>query len=109
MFTVIIAIVNIAYVLSPFGKPKLPEKTLVVSVPEDLEYEGMFDDVLDSYTTEHELEKVETTNMGSLFKVQYSLRMREEGTEKAMIDELRCLNGNLKIALGRSVAKKEAL
>ncbi|MCR5846344.1 MAG: DUF4956 domain-containing protein [bacterium] len=109
VFTVIIAIVNIAYVLSPFGKPKLPEKTLVVTVPEDLEYEDMFDDVLDSFTTEHELERVETTNMGSLFKLQYSLRMKEEKAEKAMIDELRCLNGNLKIVLGRSVAKKEAL
>lgn len=100
VFTIIVAIVNVVYVLSPFGKPREPGKTLRITVPEDLEYDGVFDDALSRYTDEYELTNVQTTNMGSLFQLEYSLRLKGQGLEKALIDELRCLNGNLKISLG---------
>ncbi len=100
VFTVIVAIVNIIFVMTPFGKPREPGKILNITIPEDLEYDGVFDEVLSRYTSGYELTEVQTTNMGSLFKLEYSLTMKESGTEKAMIDELRCLNGNLKISLG---------
>lgn len=109
LFTIIVAIVNIGYVMSPFGKQKLPEKTLTITVPEDLEFEGMFDETLGRYTTDHELIEVQTTNMGSLYKLEYSIRMREQNSEKRLIDELRCLNGNLKISLSRVVPGRETL
>ncbi len=109
MFTIIIAIVNIAYVLSPFGKPVLPAKTLKITIPEDLEYNGVFDDVLQRYTSDNELVEVSTINMGSLFQLCYEIRMLEEGAEKAMIDELRCLNGNLKITCSNSTAVKHMM
>lgn len=109
VFTVIVGIVNIAYVASPFGKPKQPTKTLKITIPEDLEYEGIFDEVLDGYTTDYELSSVQTTNMGSLFQLEYVIHMKEPGTEKGMIDDLRCLNGNLKIVLGRSAARQDVL
>ena len=47
--------------------------------------------------------------MGSLFQLTYQLRLRERGLEKAMIDELRCLNGNLKISLGMTPQGRETL
>ena len=109
IFTVVVGIANIAFVLSPFGKPKQPAKTLRVTIPEDLEYDGVFDPVLDKYAEEYELIEVETKNMGSLFQLEYSIRMREQGLEKKMIDELRCLNGNLKISCARSAAAKHVL
>lgn len=109
LFTVIVAIVNVGYVLSPFGKQKEPEKTLKITIPEDLEYDGVFDDVLARYTDEHELTEVQTTNMGSLFLLEYAVRLKEPGLEKRMIDELRCLNGNLKISCGRAVASRDVL
>ena len=109
IFTVVVGIANIAFVLSPFGKPKQPAKTLRVTIPEDLEYDGVFDPVLDKYAEEYELIEVETKNMGSLFQLEYSIRMREQGLEKKMIDELRCLNGNLKISCARSAAAKDVL
>ena len=109
VFTVIVAIVNIVYVLTPFGQPREPGKTLRITVPEDLEYNGVFDDVLDRYTAEHELLSVQTTNMGSLFQLEYQLRMKAQGMEKAFIDELRCLNGNLKISLGYAPKTREVL
>ena len=109
LFTVIVGIVNVVYVLTPFGKQKAPEKMLKITIPEDLEYDGVFDGVLARYTDEHELVEVQTTNMGSLFLLEYAVRMKEPGAEKRMIDEVRCLNGNLKVVLGRAAASKEVL
>lgn len=109
VFTFIVGIVNVGYVLSPFGKQKEPEKTLKITIPEDLEYDGVFDGVLTHYAQEHELVEVQTTNMGSLFQLKYVVRMRKPGLEKNMIDELRCLNGNLKISYGKAEASKDVL
>ena len=57
IFTVIVAVVNVAYVASPFGRQKEPEKTLRITIPEDLEYDGVFDEALVRYTDEHELHR----------------------------------------------------
>ena len=109
LFTAIIAVVNVVYVLSPLGRPREAEKTLKIIVPEDLEFDGIFDDVLDRFAAEHELTEVQTTNMGSLFMLEYAIRLKEPGLEKRLIDDLRCLNGNLKITCGRAAAAKDVL
>ena len=109
LFALIVAVVNVAYVLSPFGRPHEPEKVLRVTIPEDLEYDGVFDAVLAKYTEDYELVEVQTTNMGSLFQLEYTLRLRESGLEKRLIDEVRCRNGNLKVSLGRAAMAKEVL
>lgn len=74
-------------------------KTLHITIPEDLDYSEVFQDLLKEYTTEYELTQVRTTNMGSLFRLTYNLTMRKEGTEKEFIDKLRCRNGNLEITV----------
>lgn len=100
LFTAVVSVMNIAYALSPFGRQSEPTKTLTVTVPEDLEFDGMFDEVLSRFTEGCELTEIRTTNMGSLYQLQYRVRMKRAGEEKQMIDELRCLNGNLRITLG---------
>ncbi len=109
LFTVIVAIVNVIYVLSPFGKPQQPAKILRITVPEDLEFDGMFDNVLPRYASDYELTEVRTTNMGSLYQLEYSVRLSGPGLEKRLIDEIRCLNGNLKVSLGNAQAVREVL
>ena len=109
LFTAVVALVNLLFVLTPFGRPREPGKMLRITIPEDLEYDGVFDEVLGRYATEAELTEVTTTNMGSLFQLTYVLRLREPGLEKALIDELRCLNGNLKISLGVMPQGRETL
>ena len=109
ILTVIVGIFNIIYVTTPFGTSKTASKLLRITVPEDLEFEGLFDDVLGAYTSAFELQTVQTTNMGSLYQLEYKVSMKGEGREKAMIDELRCLNGNLKISLGNPKANREVL
>ncbi len=109
VFTLIVAVVNVAYVLSPFGQQKEPTKTLRITLPEDLDFEGIFDDVMGEFTSFDELVEVRTTNMGSLYQLEYAVRLKRPGTEKQFIDALRCLNGNLKISLGRSMLGQNTL
>ena len=99
LFTLIVAIVNIVYVLSPLGKQKGDRKTLKITVHEDLEFDGMFDGILGRYTDKAELVEVETTQMGSLYKLTYDIGLADLSASRAFIDELRCRNGNLEIAL----------
>jgi uncharacterized membrane protein YhiD involved in acid resistance len=102
LFVVVVAIVNAIYMLLPVWRVESEPaaKMLTITIPEDMEFEGIFDDTLDRYTSSHELTQVKTANMGSLYQLQYTLTMNDEANTKAMIDELRTLNGNLKIVYG---------
>ncbi|MBM6869954.1 DUF4956 domain-containing protein [Pseudoflavonifractor phocaeensis] len=75
-------------------------RTLHITVPEDLDYIGVFEPVLDEYTRQYNLTQVKTTNMGSLFKLTYDVTMKDAALEKKFIDQLRLRNGNLEITLG---------
>lgn len=76
-------------------------KTLRITIPENLDYTGVFDDLMESFTKENELIDVKTTNMGSLFKLTYRVVLKDAAQEKAFIDELRCRNGNLEIVMAK--------
>lgn len=74
-------------------------KTLQITIPEDLDYTGVFDELFNTYTQFHELVRVKTTNMGSLFRLTYRIVLKDEQSEKEMIDKIRCRNGNLEISV----------
>jgi len=76
-------------------------RMLNITIPEDLDYGQVFDDLFEKYTTSCELVRVKTTNMGSLFRLTYQVTLRDAATEKEMIDAIRCRNGNLEISLSR--------
>ena len=78
---------------------KTYEKILKITIPEDLDYCNIFDDLFDKYTTEHQLVKSKTINMGSMYRLSYKVVLKELSMEKQFIDELRCRNGNLEISL----------
>lgn len=101
LFTVIMSVMNVVFNHLDFGEKRNSERyrTLSVMIPESLDYSGVFDEVLRHYTTEYTLTRVKTTNMGSLFRLTYDLSLRENVSEKEMIDQLRCRNGNLEIML----------
>ena len=109
LLTIVVGLFNVLYVNLPFGEHASDYKMLKITVPEDLEFEGLFDEILGRYTNSYDLQSVKTTNMGSLFQLEYKVQMAAQGIEKKMIDELRCLNGNLKISLGVAEKKGEAL
>ena len=107
LFAVILSGVTVAYSCLDFGGKKHEEryKVLHITIPEDLDYTGVFDDVLTEYTQSHELEQVKTANMGSLFRLTYNIVLKNGEAEKELIDKLRCRNGNLEI----SVSQKETV
>ncbi len=74
-------------------------KQLRIMIPEDMNYAGAFDDLFKEYTTGARLEKVKTTNMGTLYELTYSVQMKKDANEKKFMDELRCRNGNLRIIM----------
>ena len=82
-------------------------RTLQITVPENLDYEGVFEPVLDEYAELHELISVRTAQMGTVYKLVYDLRLKPGASAKAFLDALRVRNGNLEISLGRSMEKRE--
>lgn len=81
-----------------FDKNK-QEKILKITIPENLDYTEIFDDIFNKYTKEVELEQVKTVNMGSMFDLKYRVILNKDVNEKNFIDDLRVKNGNLKIIL----------
>ncbi len=101
LFVIIMGAVGMLYAQIDFGarRDDALERTLHITIPEDLDYVDVFDDLFEQYTNKCLLSDVKTTNMGSLFKLTYQLTFREVGTEKVFIDAIRCRNGNLEVSL----------
>ena len=103
LFTVVMCAVMLLYNTLDFGTKKHAAlyKTLRVTIPEDLDYTNVFEDIFPQYVREWELNQVKTTNMGSLFRLTYDITLRDAGAEKALIDALRTRNGNLEITVSK--------
>lgn len=103
VFTVIMCLLSVVYNQLDFGvgRNAASYKTLNITIPEDLDYTGVFDGILKYYTSSYELVRVKTTNMGSMFRLTYNLTLRDVTLEKEMIDKLRCRNGNLEITVSK--------
>lgn len=82
---------------------------LRITIPESLHFDGAFDQVFAEYTHFHELLNVKTSNMGSLYKLHYQVELKDNRQMQAFIDQLRCRNGNLEIALARAEERSETL
>lgn len=92
--------ISVLYHVCNFG-PDRASRVLNVTIPEDLDYTEVLDDLLRTYTRRYELESVKTTNMGSLFRLTYFVTLKDASKEKELIDALRCRNGNLEITLSK--------
>lgn len=84
-------------------------RELKITIPEDLDYTGLFDDLMRRYTAASTLMQVKTTNMGSLYSLVYRIQLKNCADEKEFLDQLRCRNGNLDIVCGRVPSMKETL
>ena len=72
---------------------------LRITVPESLHFADAFDDLFDQYTKSRKLVKAKTSNMGSLYKLDYKIEMKDPAAAQEFLDALRCRNGNLEIAI----------
>ena len=108
LFFVVMAVFTLCLSLLRFGGRDTQERELKITIPENLDYEGLFDDLFHKYTRSARLERVKTSNMGTLYELDYRVTLKQEPVPKEFLDELRCRNGNLNIVCGR-VASREAL
>lgn len=102
-FAILITIITTLAIIL-FSKIKLfdknqQEKILKITIPENLDYTTVFDDIFQKYLNKATLEATKTTNMGSMFDLSYRVLLKENTNEKELIDEIRTRNGNLKIIL----------
>ena len=103
VFTLIMCLLTALYSRLDLGLSQNTARyrTMNITIAEDLDYTGIFDDIWKEYTTACSLVRVKTTNMGSMFRLTYDLTLQDPAKEKEMIDRLRCRNGNLEISISR--------
>lgn len=109
MITVIVCAVMLLFNFFGFGEGRKGEREMKITIPEDLDYTSVFDDLFEKYTSASTLDKVKTSGLGSLYKLEYTIVLKDEKKEKEFIDDLRCRNGNLEIVCGRVTHKAEEL
>lgn len=97
--TAVISIVLLILSFIRFGEDDKAARQLKIIIAEDLDFTEIFDDIFDKYVKQPELEKVKTTNMGSMFELTYNIILKDVKNEKKLIDEIRCRNGNLTVTL----------
>ena len=109
LFTLIVCAVGMFLSFVKYGECDGKMRYLKITVPENLNYDEAFEEVLDNYCSSYEIEKVKTLSLGSLFRVDYSIVMKDTSKIKAMIDDLRIRNNNLEIVCGKEAVSKEEL
>lgn len=109
IFTLLLSIVMLLITLTGFGKVSDNERYLKITIPESLNYDEVFADILDKYTVSYEIDAIKTLTLGSLFRIDYKITMKDPNQTKKMIDELRTRNGNLEIMCGRPATNREEL
>ena len=103
LFAIILCLVMVILSITKYAKPKVPTMQLKITIPEDVDFQNCFDDILEEYTQTYKVQRVKTTDFGSLFEIAYVIQPKDDMNQKAFIDELRCRNGNLSIVLNTKV------
>ncbi len=107
VFTALVTAVLVVLSLLPMGSERCMD--LHITIPENLRFAGAFDDLFRQYTRSCRLVRARTTNMGSLYKLQYRVRLKDAARMQEFIDALRCRNGNLEISLCELLDNQEEL
>lgn len=99
IFAVVLCLAMIVLTLTNFAQQKSTNMLLKITIPENLNFQGLFDDILKNYTDSWNLRRIKTSEFGTLFEVSYIIGLKAQVNQKKFIDELRCRNGNLNISL----------
>ncbi|MCQ4087893.1 DUF4956 domain-containing protein [Saccharibacillus sp. JS10] len=99
LFTIVLCVVMFSLHLFKFGVKRSQQKTLKVTIPETLSYEEAFEEVFAKFGVKHELKKIRTTELGSLYELVYSVTLDQSINQKMFLDAIRTRNGNLDLSL----------
>ena len=109
VFTLLLCFVMFILTVTDFGTENGNHRTLKITIPESLDYEDAFDEILKRYTNSYEPVSIKTLTLGSLFRIEYDIQMKDVSQVKEMIDELRTRNGNLEIMCSKPATDREEL
>lgn len=109
LLTFIVCLLTLMLMRSSFANNGKSERELRITIPENLDYNGVFDDLFSQYTTRCELQKVRTAEMGSVYELRYHVVLRDQDDLKAFMDQIRIRNGNLPVSCERVSTVKEEL
>ena len=109
LITLMLSAAFLALHRAPFGNAEEAMRELRITIPENLDYTGIFDDLFSEYLAYESLERVKTVNLGSMYELTYRIRLKEPREEKRFIDEVRCRNGNLTVICCRVAAEGQGL
>ena len=99
LFAVVLSLFMVLLHKINFGSKKNVSKRLRVLMPENLDYESVFEDVFMNYAKSHVMKRAKTADLGSVYELTYDVLLKDGMSEKSFIDELRCRNGNLTISI----------
>lgn len=105
----VVEIISILFTVTKFGESPALRRELKITIPEELDYSDLFDDIFEKYTSKAVLQKVKLKNLGTLFQLTYDVVLKDAKDEKAFIDELRIRNANLDILCSKVVQNPENL
>ncbi|MGN1100591.1 MAG: DUF4956 domain-containing protein [Huintestinicola sp.] len=108
VFTLIMGAVMLLLTLVKFGET-VGKSILKIDVPEDMDFENAFDDILNKYTSSFTLISSKTVSMGSIYEIKYEICLKSGAGIKKMIDEIRCRNGNLTVECAQQLVSREEL
>lgn len=101
--------VSIIFTITRFGDSPALRRTLKITIPEELDYSDLFEDIFAKYTSKAVLDRVKLKNLGTLFQLTYDVVLKNEKEEKQFIDELRVRNANLEILCSKVIQNPENL
>lgn len=107
--TIIIAVLMFIYNVISNKVSDKEIRTLKVVIPENLDYETVFNDIFEKYLASYEIRKSKTTNMGSTFELSYMIKLKNNVKEKEFVDEIRVRNGNMLVMIERPEIEEEVL
>lgn len=108
LFTIILCVMMFVLNRFKFGVSKKLQKTLKVTIPENLAYDEAFAEVFKQFNVQYDLKKIRTTELGSLYELVYLVTMNQVTNQKEFLDAIRCRNGNLDLSLTMSPTAAEA-
>lgn len=109
ILVILVEALNIIFAVTKFGTITDNRRTLKITIPEDLNYTSLFDDIFEKYTTHVSLDKVKLRNLGTMFRLSYSITLKDPSLEKEFIDEIRTRNGNLDVLCSKLQTNPEEL
>ena len=101
IFLFLFGITSLLLINLQFGQGQANARLVKIIIPENLDYDNLFDDIFEKYTESFELIMVKTTSMGSLYELNYNIQLKSASVPKEFLDEIRCRNGNLNIQVSR--------